>query len=242
MSKCLSRKTMQKLDALFDNLDTWRHFPNYQLERRADIFFSLYLVEALQDKFKFPIHPALLPEFPLLKSLVEENMPGCKSYKVDYVAFSSNLDKAILVELKTDQDSLNDVQNRYLSAAQEKDFKLMLDDLLKIFRATNSKRKYFCLLQHLAQIGLLHIPEHVHTIMQSTTLQGINEASHGIVITSKIKKPKIVYVQPNESNNPGETVITFNEFSKIVARHDDPLSQRFATSLKAWTIKAGNKS
>ena len=32
---------------LFDRLDEWRDFPNYQLERRADIFFSLYLVEAL---------------------------------------------------------------------------------------------------------------------------------------------------------------------------------------------------
>ena len=41
------------LDALFDRMDAW--LPNYQLERRADLFFSLYLAEALQAKLGFPI-------------------------------------------------------------------------------------------------------------------------------------------------------------------------------------------
>ena len=40
--------TDSKINQLFNNLDTWRHLPNYQLERRADIFFSLYLAEVLQ--------------------------------------------------------------------------------------------------------------------------------------------------------------------------------------------------
>jgi hypothetical protein len=30
------------LDSVFAHLDRWRHLPNYQLERRADIFFSVY--------------------------------------------------------------------------------------------------------------------------------------------------------------------------------------------------------
>jgi hypothetical protein len=35
--------SMNPIDALFDRMDTWRHFPNYQLERRADLFFASYL-------------------------------------------------------------------------------------------------------------------------------------------------------------------------------------------------------
>lgn len=38
---------MKQIDTLFDRMDAWRHFPNYQLERRADIFFALYLPEGL---------------------------------------------------------------------------------------------------------------------------------------------------------------------------------------------------
>jgi len=33
-------------DVVFRHLDRWRHFPNYQLERRADVFFSVYLTLA----------------------------------------------------------------------------------------------------------------------------------------------------------------------------------------------------
>ena len=31
------------VNILFERLENWRHLPNYQLERRTDIFFSLYL-------------------------------------------------------------------------------------------------------------------------------------------------------------------------------------------------------
>jgi hypothetical protein len=233
---------MKNIDIVFDSLDLWRHFPNYQLERRADIFFSLYLVEAMEHKLNMSIHPVLVPEFPVRIGTIYPNKSTDKSYKIDYVAFSQDINTAIFVELKTDSHSRRSSQDTYLQAAQVKGFNLLLDGLLTIFRSTSSQRKYFCLLRHLAQIGLLHIPEHVFTIMQSSTLQGINNASRDVKITSKIQESQLVYVQPNESENPNETVITFNEFSKIVARHDDPLSQRFAASLKSWTVKAGNTS
>ena len=29
--------------AVSDRMDAWRHLPKYQLERRSDLFFSLYL-------------------------------------------------------------------------------------------------------------------------------------------------------------------------------------------------------
>jgi hypothetical protein len=33
--------SMDPLDRVFENLDRWRHLPAYQMERRADIFFSV---------------------------------------------------------------------------------------------------------------------------------------------------------------------------------------------------------
>jgi hypothetical protein len=45
------RGNLKQLSALFDNMDVWRHLPAYQLERRADIFFSIYLSDLLASKF-----------------------------------------------------------------------------------------------------------------------------------------------------------------------------------------------
>lgn len=41
---------MDRICALFDRMDNWRHLPSYQLERRADLIFSLYLPEVLVAK------------------------------------------------------------------------------------------------------------------------------------------------------------------------------------------------
>ena len=49
---------MQKLEELFARLDDWRHLPAYQLERRADIFFSLYLPDVLARRVG-PLNPTI---------------------------------------------------------------------------------------------------------------------------------------------------------------------------------------
>jgi len=77
---------MNQIDTLFDRMDAWRHFPNYQLERRADIFFSLYLPEVLEAKLGFPVRPELAPEFPVRIGTIYPNIPINKSYKIDITA------------------------------------------------------------------------------------------------------------------------------------------------------------
>jgi len=93
-------------------LDAFRQFPNYQLERRADIFFTYYLPEILKDKFKsdFACNDSdiedrmrIIPEFPLLK----EKQSGKKkreSDKVDYAFINKNT--VYLIELKTTNSSI----------------------------------------------------------------------------------------------------------------------------------------
>ncbi|MHC4526174.1 MAG: hypothetical protein ACYSU8_11685 [Planctomycetota bacterium] len=41
---------MDLITTLFERMDGWRHLPNYQLERWADLLFSLYLPAAVEAK------------------------------------------------------------------------------------------------------------------------------------------------------------------------------------------------
>jgi len=57
-----------QIASLFNRLDAWRHLPAYQLERRADIFFGLFLPDALNHHLRsrgISINPRVIPEFPL---------------------------------------------------------------------------------------------------------------------------------------------------------------------------------
>jgi hypothetical protein len=231
---------MNPIADLFDRMDAWRHLPNYQLERRADIFFSLYLPEVLEAKLGFAIRPELAPEFPVRISTIYPNIPNVdKSYKIDYVAMSASNDTAVFVELKTEGLSRRPEQDKYLLAAQAAGLSRLLDGLLDIFRATNSKRKYFYLLEHLEAMGLLRIPLAMNEIMAHSNLQGANEVSRQIEVTAHTGTPVIVYVQPSGA---GPGIISFQEFAEIVRRHEDPVSRRFASSMCEWAaFEAGER-
>lgn len=67
-------KTEEIIDKLFKHLDNWRHLPAYQLERRADIFFGIYLQEILKKKFNEDID-FIVPEFPVRLGNVYKDKP-----------------------------------------------------------------------------------------------------------------------------------------------------------------------
>ena len=99
---------------LFALLDSWRHLPAYQLERRADIYFGLFLPDALNHHLRprgMAIDPRIIPEFPLGQTTSR------RSDKADYFAVSTNRTHAFLIELKTDLRSIRAVQERYLKEA-----------------------------------------------------------------------------------------------------------------------------
>jgi len=230
---------MKQIDALFDRMDAWRHFPNYQLERRADLFFSLYLPEVLEAKLGFVVRSELAPEFPVRIGTIYPNIRTDKSYKIDYVALSVAADRVVFVELKTEGLSRRPEQDKYLQAAREVGLPRLLEGLTDIFRATKSKRKYFHLLEQLERMGLLRIPVSMKEIVARPALQGINEASKQIEVMATASEPLIVYVQPNGA---GPDVVSFQEFAGIVRRHDDPVSRRFAQSLCEWAeVQAGER-
>ncbi|UCD30405.1 MAG: hypothetical protein JSV03_08035 [Planctomycetota bacterium] len=231
---------MSLITELFDRMDLWRQLPNYQLERRADLFFSLYLPEALETKLGFPVRSELVPEFPVRIGTVCPNKPINKSFKIDYLALSSESDKAIFVELKTEERSRRIKQDKYLAAARDIGLTRLLKGLLDIFRVTNAKAKYYCLLEQLDHLGLIQVPAKLREIMTRSNLQGANEASHEVRVTCRTKQCLIVYVQPN---GHGPNIISFAEFRTIVQNNNDALSARFAESLNEWAvIQAGKKA
>ena len=237
------------LDTLFDRMDTWRHFPNYQLERRADLFFSLYLPQMLQHKFNKPFLENLIPEFPVRIGTIDPKQHSSdKSVKIDYVAVSTDGKMAALVELKTDPKSLREKQYKDLVAARNKGLTALLEGLVTIFQATDAKRKYFQLLAHLQSLGLIHIPAELSRIMARDSVQGANAAASAITITSRVEDCQIVYVLPKITDaerlkySQAEFII-FEEFRVVVTERHDPLSQRFAQSLVEWArVEAGRGS
>ena len=96
---------MPTLNEVFSRLDEWRLLPQYQLERRADIFFSFYLVEALNKLDGVRVREPLIPEFPVLNKRVDEDANDFRSFKIDYLALSSDGSSAVFVELKTEGQS-----------------------------------------------------------------------------------------------------------------------------------------
>ena len=231
---------MNQIETLFDRMDEWRHLPSYQLERRADLFFSLYLAEVLEAKLGFPIREQIVPEFPVRIGTIYPDIPIHKSFKIDYLAVSVDGATGVFVELKTDGMSRRDSQDKYLTAAKDVGPSALLDGVLEIFRATQAKRKYFHLLQHLEMMGLFRIPERMRQIMSREGLRGAEEASCEIEITTRAAKSTIVYVQPI---GEGEDVVSFWDFRGVVLRHQDPVSERFAESLSRWaTTTAGGRA
>lgn len=230
---------MDPIAQIFGRLDTWRHLPSYQLERRADIFFSVYMREVLETNLGYQIRDEFVPEFPVRIGSIDPSKSSNESFKIDYLLLSADGTQPIFVELKTDNRSRRDEQDQYLLDAQQVGLGCLLDGLIDVFEATSAKRKYYHLFVQLERMGLLELPRHFCRIMESTNLRGATETARAISTFGDRCQPPIVrYVQPLAEE---EGAISFAEFANIVGRHDDPVSRNFAQSLQEWAeVTAGN--
>src|SRR3954452_20611879 len=107
---------METTNRIFDLLDGWRHLPDYQLERRADVFFAAFLPEFLSWRLKLDIRPFLIPEFPVRIGTIYPTIASNQSCKIDYLALDTTGRHAVFVELKTDSSSRREKQDQYLKA------------------------------------------------------------------------------------------------------------------------------
>lgn len=212
---------MSRIEEVFDTLDDWRHLPNYQLERRADIFFALYLSEILQHRFHVGA-AHIIPEFPIRVGEIYGDGSGNKSFKIDYLAITERSRHAVFVELKTDAASRRSSQDDYLARAREAGMAKLIDGLLLIFDKTKAKPKYRHLLKRLCDAGLVESKR--------------DRYENRVAEAWKID---LLYIQPETAGK----VISLGEVADIVASHPDDFSQRFAKSLREWdTVTAGTAS
>ncbi|MDL2262760.1 hypothetical protein LJC11_04580 [Bacteroidales bacterium OttesenSCG-928-I21] len=208
-------KTEILINKLFTLLDEWRNLPAYQLERRADIFFALYLPKIMKQKFGVDIEH-IIPEFPVRKGTVnsgEKLEYQNRSFKIDYVAVSEKTNTVYLIELKTDDTSRREKQDQDLNSAKNANITNLIDGVLKICQATSSKKKYENLLSLLSTIGW--IDEDLKT-----------NKSHDYDI-------EIIYIQPNSIQSEN-TIISFDEIVSFLSKEEDILTKRFVKSLIEW--------
>ncbi len=199
------RELIQKI---FDNLDLWRKLPSYQLEKRADIFFSLYLLEYLKEKKGYHI-TRIIPEFPIKKEANNQ------SVKVDYLVKTNKPSGVLFVELKTNINSKRDTQDDNMKKAQKKGIYKILEELRPIYGATNKKNKYRALFDELEKAELI---------------KRLNGDEYEVIEKGQIS---IIYILPKPDGSY-ENVITFQELAEYIETKPDELSQRFAQSLREW--------
>ncbi len=209
-------KVPDKITELFNLLDKWRYFPAYQLERRADIFFALYLKQIFNSKYGILID-YIIPEFPLrIGEIIDKEVN--ESFKIDYLCISQVHQKVYLVELKTDSLSRRSKQDWYLGRAREINTAGMVNGLIKIYKATNQKNKYMNLLREIERVGWIIVD------------------NQQIINTSKSYDIQIIYIQPEKHPDDTEEVITFDDIISILKTNTDDVSSRFIQSLERWKI------
>ena len=228
---------MDPLEKAFTNLDQWRHFPAYQLERRADIFFSVYLPEVLAAYTGVEIDPRIIPEFPLKLDLIWPGRPSSKSVKVDYVLFAKDRSRAYFVELKTDAASRRDAQDEYLSRAKELGFRALVQGVTAIAGRTTAYRKYYHLLHCLEDLGFLKLPPKLAEHLFPHVRPGVSQLLADIVVEPVDPAIDVVYLQPAETGH--DATISFEMFADILKNRPDPLSRFFREHLLKWRSVAG---
>ena len=229
--------TYPSVAGVFDLLDRWRHLPAYQLERRADVIFGLFLPEVLNrhlhlQQRDIEIDPRLIPEFPL-------GQGGTKhSDKVDYFALSIDRNHAFLIELKTDLRSRRQSQEDYLSRAMTCGLNCILHDLRDIAKAKDvqARRKYYCLLNAVADLGLMKLPFGLEDkIYCDGNPRGVYKLIESIEIVPDLPSLEVIHVLPCiPEDSEGMDIIDFRSFADVVKPCGE-IGARFADSLRKWS-------
>lgn len=213
------------IDKIFDLLDDWRRLPAYQLERRADIFFGLYLEDILKEIEKTPID-LIIPEFPLrLGELPNKDPKSNLSFKIDYIAYSKSKALVYFVELKTDVRSRRTKQDEYYQGAQKIGLNTIIEGVIKIYYASKQKVKYDFLIDKLVNA------------------KWIKRDGVKLINTTPKLSLKVVYIQPTRKDkkmNLGISII-YDDIINVLSGTNNTLIIRFIESLKQWKTNPGKK-
>jgi hypothetical protein len=219
---------------VFDLLDRWRHFPAYQLERRADIFFALYLPGIIEHALGVAVDPRVIPEFPIRKEYSR------RSTKVDYFLLSEDRSSAFLVELKTDMKSRNRRQDAYLADARSRGLRHLLGDVSVVAEGSKEPAKYVHLLLALEEMGLVSVPSDVGDYAFPEVRRGIKKRISDVRVTAGESTVEVVYLQPHDSMD--DRVISFRAVAEYLDTLGDPFSNTFSRYVRRWIEPAATRA
>ncbi|MCY4342910.1 MAG: hypothetical protein OXE83_04975, partial [Gammaproteobacteria bacterium] len=133
-------------------------------ERRVDIFFGMFLPKVIEKELCIQVDK-VIPEFPIHKALLECTS-GCpskadshRSVKVDFAVFGRRKEKRqiILVELKTEMESLDKKQLQKMKKAACAGSEKLLEGVQYAAIHSKSKHKYAHLIWKLLDLKCLQL-------------------------------------------------------------------------------------
>ena len=155
---------------LLSSLARNKEIPKYQFERRIDTILEMFLPEYLSKKFGGDAE-FVAPEFPIKKN------NNNQSNNVDFLFYLKRpfaaIDKWLLCELKTDDDSINHEQIQLYSRAKARGMKVMLNDLTLIRNASIKKDKYDILVNRLKTFAPDKPIEIIYFVLSNKDLSGL---------------------------------------------------------------------
>lgn len=221
----------ERIEQLFSLLTTWRGFPNYQLERRADIFFAIYLKDIHRHCYPNNEFDLIIPEFPLRYGSVRADDQGIgsnRSAKVDYACVDRTNEFCVLLELKTEERSLRRGQMKNMEDAAKAGYGALRSGIRELFDHTKEKQKYTTLLDYLDS----EPPAHT-SAMAGRTL----EPPLGGMVIALIKPTADRAFCPRDCR-----VISFDDVGAAVQREPgqkDQFTQSFLNALLSWKEPIG---
>lgn len=234
---------MTPLPTLFRLLDSYRHLPDYQLERRADILFAIYLPAYLERTRGVSLSPVVIPELPIKRDLIWPETPTHHSVKVDYCFSAADGSQVFFVELKTDDKSRRETQDTYLQRSQALGFRRIVEGIVDIVRVSKARQKYYHLAVALQRLGHLRLPDTLPDYLYPKPRAGLSQQLAAIEVLAPDPPIEVVYLQPTRPDALDTTdprYIDFTQFAAFVREHPDELSQLFAASLERWKFPAGS--
>lgn len=205
---------------VFDQLDKWSRYPNYQLERRADIYFAVYLKSVLR-RYVCATMDVVVPELPVKQERSH------LSDKVDFMTVSADGETMLLVELKTEAFGHRPEQIQYLlRAANVLRPQGIVDGLVGIMAASRSK-KYPSLTNDMHRLGLMG---------PGTT--NIPDRCQLVFVQPLPFLDKLILAEFRKHQAELPAVVNFRMFAEAIRSQGDALSIRFAKSLERWALAA----
>lgn len=222
----------QRIEQHFGLLNTWRTFPNYQLERRADIFFALYAAEILRKPYPKNTFDLIIPEFPLRLGTIRkdvENKSANRSVKVDYACIDTRNAKCVFLELKTDDGSTRDVQYSDMELAADMAFATLLEGMGALRKKSRRKDKYDALFAVMESKGLVNA-------------SGTNRNDHQVAPTALADRmtTSLAIIKPvddlSAERKKKYDVITFDAVRQALQplTSNDPVAKHFHAALGIW--------